>query len=48
LRGYSDDELKIKLFDQCLTNTALAWAKSISAWEKLKGEFVSRFYPKVK
>ena len=25
LRGYSDDELKLKLFSQSLTNTALSW-----------------------
>ena len=25
LKGYSDDELKLKLFSQSLTNTALAW-----------------------
>src|SRR3954467_15355174 len=25
LGGYSDDELKLKLFSQSLTNTALAW-----------------------
>src|SRR3954470_14080685 len=53
LRGYSDVELKLKLFSQYLTNTALAWyrichADKIDTWEKLKGELVVRFFPKVK
>jgi hypothetical protein len=53
LKGYSNDELKLKLFSMSLTNTALAWyrvcpAESLSTWDKLKGEFISRFYPKVK
>jgi hypothetical protein len=53
LRYYSDDELKLKLFSQSLTNTALSWyrtchAEKIDTWENLMKEFIFRFYPKVK
>jgi hypothetical protein len=39
LKGYSNDELKLKLFSQSLTNTDLAWyrispVELISTWEK--------------
>jgi hypothetical protein len=45
LKGYSDDELKLTLFSQSLTNTALAWyricfAEKIDTWKNLKGEFI--------
>ena len=53
LKGYSDDEVKLKLFSQTLSNTALSWyracpAKSIATWEKLSEEFLARFHPKSK
>ena len=53
LPNYIDDEVKLKLFSQTLTNTALSWnrtcpAESITTWEDLSKEFLSRFYPKSK
>jgi hypothetical protein len=47
LRSYSDDELKLKLFSQSLTNTNL-FCRKINTWEDLKREFIFCFYPKVK
>ena len=53
LKGYTDDEVKLKLFSQTLSNTALSWyricpAKSIATWDKLSEEFLARFHPKVR
>lgn len=54
LINYTDDELKLKLFCQSLTNTALSWYRTCPAeekndtWENLMKEFIFRFYPKVK
>ena len=45
LRNHTDDELKLKLFSQSLTNTALSWyrtclAEKIDTWENLMKEFI--------
>jgi hypothetical protein len=53
LRNNTDDELKLKLFSQSLTNNALSWyrtfpAEKIDTWENLKKDFIFRFYTKVK
>lgn len=53
MRNYTDDELKLKLFSQSLTNTALSRyrtcpAEMIDTWENLKKEFIFRFYRKFK
>ena len=40
LNNYTDDEVKLKLFSQTLSNTVLSWyricpAESIATWDKL-------------
>jgi hypothetical protein len=50
---YTEDEVKLKLFSQTLTNTGLSWYRHCptefpTTWDKLSKEFQSRFYPNSK
>ena len=53
LMGHTDDEVKLKLFVQTLSDAALSWyrvcpARSTFTWSKLSEEFLARFHPKVR
>ena len=53
LKGHTDEEVKLKLFSQTLSDTAHSWyrvgsAKTLATWSKLSEAFLARFHPKVK
>ena len=50
LMGYTTDEVRLKLFSQTLTSTALSWYRSLpleatTTWDNLACEFLARYYP---
>lgn len=53
LNAFTDDEMRLKIFSQTLTDKAGLWYKShvkdtFKIWEELSSAFLSHFYPERK
>src|SRR5664279_1800042 len=53
LNAFTDDEMKLKLFNHTLSDKSLSWFKShptgtFNSWDKLSVAFLTRLYPERK